>query len=996
MACLSRARLARFVAGEGDAAETEHVDSCESCRRDVADGIKATRATQLGRYLVIDQLGAGGMGVVYRAFDPELGRNVAVKVLHASHVGDAEAARARLAREARALAALSHPNVVTIHDLGTANDEVFIAMELVAGATLRQWLAAAPRTPAQILEVVLQAGRGLAAAHAAGLVHRDFKPENVLVRADGRAQVSDFGLARSDEDHEPYAASATANTTGAVLTRSGAVLGTLPYMAPEQLAGELADARSDQFSFATVLVEALTGERPFRAGSLAERRATFERGDPPAGLGKLPSRLRSIVRRALAIDPVQRWPAIEPLIAALVPRRSKRWIAGAIVAAAAVSGGVVYVATRPHGASCERAGSRLSGVWNPARAAAIDAAFAASHRPFAGDAARSARAQLDAYARDWTTAVIGACEDTHVRGAQSEALLDLRIACLDQRLAALDALAGVFELGTAATVENAAKAAQQLPQLAACADREALAQTVPPPADPVTRGRVIALRTRLAEATALRAAGDVARATAIATSLAPEATALGYPPVAAEALLLRGVVEADRVQAAAETTLAQAADLAEAGRADVTKAEAWLQLVRAATGQAHYAAAHAHAQHAGAVLARLGPGHEVLAARLANYEGSTFMEEGDYAHALALQQQALALREKLYAGDGPEVATALNSLGNVEYNLSHDAKAVAAQTRALEIRTRVLGPHHPDVGASHSNLAAALSSLGKLDEALAHDQEARRIAEEVFGTHSKQAMQAIGNIAAAYKFMGRYADAVATAQQALVVAEETVGPEHPLTATLHYVIGQSYLELGDPVHARPEIERCLAIRLAVQKPDHPEVLTARSLLGRLELQTGHAKAARQIFEVVLERQRATLGPDHSDLAASHGLIANAARELGDYRAELAHFTAALANDEKNLGLEHGDLVLDLTGIGNAHLDLRDPGAAIAPLERAVALCRKLSDVEPGARADALFALARARGRAGRALAIEARDAFAALGKAKEVDHKAAIAWLAAH
>src|SRR5215470_6274154 len=202
------------------------------------------RGTRFGRYEVLRHAGAGGMGDVYAAYDPELERNVALKLLRP---GTAGARAAELKREAQALARLAHANVVAVHDVGTSDGQVYVAMELVEGPTLRAWLAEKPRTAVEILAVFDAAGQGLSAAHGAGLVHRDFKPENVLLGADGRARVTDFGLA--------VAAGA-----------AGELAGSVPYMAPEQLQGEAVDARADQFAFAVALYEALYGERPF-AGS---------------------------------------------------------------------------------------------------------------------------------------------------------------------------------------------------------------------------------------------------------------------------------------------------------------------------------------------------------------------------------------------------------------------------------------------------------------------------------------------------------------------------------------------------------------------------------------------------------------------------------------------------------------------------------------------------------------------------------------------------------
>ncbi len=999
--CLSAEQIALYVAGDAsitDSAGLErHVDSCETCRRGIAAAVRAGRGERtLGRYVVIDELGAGGMGVVYRAFDPELGRKVAVKLLH---IGDPAEARARLAREGRALAALSHPNVVAVYDIGTAGDDIFLAMELVAGTTLRAWLAERPRDQRSILDVFRQAGRGLAAAHATGLVHRDFKPENVLVRSDGRAQVGDFGLAREvDAPRDPTAP--TDEHADARITRTGAVLGTLAYMAPEQARGEPVDARTDQFSFAVALCEALTGERPFPAATPTELRARFGRGGDPAGIAKLAGWLRVAVWRGLAFDPAARHPSMEAFVDALGrdPRRRRRRVAAAAALALGASAITAVIATRAHAPSCTA--PRLDGLWDPAHRSAVEAAFRATGKPFAGDAWIAAARALDGYTSAWVAAEVSACEDTRVAGTQSEALLDLRIACLDERRAAVAALVDVFAKADPPVVENAVRAVQQLPQLAACADRAALVQTVRPP-DPAATARVAAVRAQLAQATALRTAGKPEPAAAIATTAAGAALAIGYAPLTAEALLARGTLELDRDHAElAEHTLAQAGDQAEAGRDDVTKAEAFTQLVRVAQLNAKYGEAHDRATHAAAVLARLGPGHDAIAARLANYDGGAYMGAGDYAHALELQQRALAIRDKLYAGDGPEVATVLNSIGNVQDNLGHFAEARAAQERALEIRKRVLGPHHPDVAGSDNNLGALLLSLGKWDDALARFREAKAIYDDALGPGNARSAQVLGNIANLYRDAGKWDDAIATAGEALPLEEKTFGPEHPYVATLHYVIGDCYLAKRDYPKAEAELERALELRRNKFGDEHPEVLVNQRELARVALERGDLRRARDQLAALLAIQERVQGADNPELAGTTGLLGAAYDGLGDHKSALAQFQRSLAIDEKNLGTEHGDLIIDLNGIGSEQLALGDAKAALATLERADDLAHRLEDVEPGAMGDADFGLARALWAAGgdrkRAskLAAAARAVFAANGQAKANELRDLDRWLA--
>ncbi len=299
---------------------------------------------QIGRFAVTGTLGAGGMGVVYQAEDPTLGRAVAIKLLRAGRDGTAAAASAsRLLREAQALARLSHPNVVTIYEAGTDGDRVYLAMELITGTTARAWCAAAPRTLGDVLGVYRQAAAGLAAAHAAGMVHRDIKPENLLVGNDGRVRVTDFGLVAAlelgpsgggpgDEPVDPMAVT---------MTRTGAVMGTPPYMPPEAHLARPVDARGDQWSLAASIWEAIGGARPYAGATYPELVANICAGRRVAPPVPIPEPIRGVLERGLAIDPAQRWPSVSAMMAALEPRRG-RGLALALglgVAAAAVVGG---------------------------------------------------------------------------------------------------------------------------------------------------------------------------------------------------------------------------------------------------------------------------------------------------------------------------------------------------------------------------------------------------------------------------------------------------------------------------------------------------------------------------------------------------------------------------------------------------------------------------------------------------------------------------------
>lgn len=323
--------------------------------------IALPRGTLIGRYVLLGRIGGGAMGEVYAAYDPELDRKLAIKLLKRPGRSGLEASRGRLQREAQAMARLRHPNVLAVHDVGLHDDQVFVVMELVEGQTLKAWLQERPRTWRDVRDVLVAAGRGLAAAHDAGLVHRDFKPDNVLIGRDGRVCVGDFGLARAATDEEPVhrsggleetAVTPHSDALAVALTQTGTFLGTPAYMAPEQLTGRATDGRADQFSFCVALHEALYGVRPFGGNTIGE--ITFEvlQGrlvDPPRGR-VVPLWLRAAILRGLSARTEARFSSMAELLRALErnPARRRNVVAlGAVLVAAGV--GLVVGFGRPKG-----------------------------------------------------------------------------------------------------------------------------------------------------------------------------------------------------------------------------------------------------------------------------------------------------------------------------------------------------------------------------------------------------------------------------------------------------------------------------------------------------------------------------------------------------------------------------------------------------------------------------------------------------------------------
>lgn len=619
MDCLDDNVVSDLVEGRvppGARAElTAHLDTCSACRVLVAEvsrvmsagedeapaepGAVLVPGTVLGRYVILETVGAGAMGIVYAAQDPELERRVALKLLRPGPSSSNAQVRARLLREAQALARLSHPNVVTVLDVGNFGEQVFLTMELVEGVTLAEWLRAG-RSPAEVIQAFRQAGAGLAAAHEVGLVHRDFKPENVLVGNDGRVRVTDFGLARGAGEvastsggSEPCPARARGD-----LSRSGTVVGTPAYMAPEQRHGAAADARSDQYAFAVAFLEALTGRRPSTAGS-----------PPAAELARsskeVPRWLRPVLATALAEDPEQRYPHLDRMLAALAespPLTPPRAIAAALALIAAVAVVSWVNGARP---SCDGAGSAWGTLWASEDVAAARAAFLASRHPGAEQVfARVARA-LEEYRGSWVEAHSENCRATRVRGEQSEALLDLRMACLDDRREQVAALVHVFRGAGDGVVASAESAVARLATVATCANTHALAESAPIPADPRERAKIDELARRVAELSALEKTGQLE---ALAAGLASTSTrGISYPPLEAKLLWLRAASHrhAEQLGAAAEE-LHRAAGLAIQAREDGIAADAWMELITLSAATGDLEGARRWATYARSAISRLG------------------------------------------------------------------------------------------------------------------------------------------------------------------------------------------------------------------------------------------------------------------------------------------------------------------------------------------------------------------------------------------------------
>jgi hypothetical protein len=727
------------------------------------DRVVLERGQTIDRFVVIGLVGRGGMGEVYAAYDPELDRKVAIKLLRAR--GDDADGRARLLREAQAIAKLSHPNVVVVYDVGTFGESVFIAMEFVGGRTLAGWMHERARSHREIMQVFLAAGRGLVAAHAAGLVHRDFKPDNVMVTNDGQVRVMDFGLARQRGEAQPEsdapttsaatsaAAAATPDpsddpdstvnlskprksapaTSGSYLsiklTQTGVMLGTPAYMAPEQFAVLPTDERSDQFSFGVTLYEALYGVRPFAGDTFLTLMTSVTMGDvgaPPAKT-RVPTWLRKVLLRTLQTDPSARFPSMEVLLTALQmdPRARTRRLAlgvgviGCVALAAVVSRRV----SGSQEAMCHAGTARWAGIWEANGAAserkdAIRRSFVGTGRTFAERAFSGVSRLLDDYVRRWVDTYTEACEATHVRGEQSAEVLDLRMTCLREKVTEVRALTERLSLADATVVDNAVIAAGALSSLDRCSNVAVLKAVIQPPRDASTRKRVDDLRGALARLDAERNAGHCAAAETIAERLIPQAREVGYQPVLSDVLYAAASWSCIALGTSAQR-LREAYFTGLASRQDETAATATIILANLLGGDAKQTEEGRTWLNTGqAMLTRIGD-HPLLTTWLLGAEGALLNSEGDHVAAVRVLTTARDAKIKLLGPEHPDVGMSELGLGFALQVAGRYPEALAVDASAVERLTRTLGPDHPWVARALDNEAEVFNLLHRHAEARA-------------------------------------------------------------------------------------------------------------------------------------------------------------------------------------------------------------------------------------------------------------------------------------
>ncbi len=871
-------------ARQGDTSPTVQVGVDVSARLS-----QAFDRPRIDRYEVQEQVGTGGMSVVYAARDVELDRRVALKVMRLDLSEPTE--QAQLLAEARSLAGLNHPNIVPVYDVGhDRQGRLYMAMELVRGQSMRAWLDASTRSPSEILDVLIAAGRGLASAHAVELVHCDFKPSNVLVGEDGRVRVLDFGIARRVFRPEPR----TGQTqTGASLDppapREQVVTGTPRYMSPEQLQGEPLTPSTDQFSFCLTLYEALYGQAPFLGRSTWQRLERMLADTvplPPPGC-RVPKRIHAVLVRGLRAEPEARWPNIDALLRALQRSRSRTRTVGGLVVAGLMGSGFAGAAMVPAVDPCAATGEEAASVWTPQRRSKIRDAFRSSG--IANPDLEHARidAKLSRFAEQWAAARVQGCETASGAPERRSA----QRTCLHRALEQFSVLVEEVAAGDAATLRNSPEAVSSLPTLASCdaavADEHAAAP-------PEIRDRVEGLEEELATIATLVSLHRYQRADEITARVLLEADQLAFAPLLAEAQHRRAdLLHAQGLQFDAANLFEQAFHTAQAARRDRLAARVAVKLHL--TYGYHVARPRLAARWAGlaqAAVDRLGNDAGALRAEQVRTVGLVALRNADYALARERFEEALALYEgltnpaplhqaeaqsnfgiaavelgDLEAADAAfrsalekterEVGrfnnrhiTIINNLGNLEqlrgnHQASHDYFA-----QVYETEVALYGGDDVRVAMSLNNMGTALMSLRRDAEAIVLFERSIQ-AYESGDHHGVDLARPVGNLGVAHTRANNYKLAERSLVQAIALIESELGPMHADSSIHWFNLGSVRLEQGEYPQALEAMHRSLEIDEHALGRQHPFVAQTLSAIAMTYVRSGQPERSKPLLEEAL-------------------------------------------------------------------------------------------------------------------------------------------------
>lgn len=852
------------IDGDETAVVSHHASSADVVETAVGDSI--------GRYVVLEEIGRGGMGRVLRAYDPKLQREIALKELRC--IALTPAMTRRLVAEARAMAKLSHPNVVAVYDVEELDEgRVVLVMEYVPGTTLRAWLEMRERSWIEVVRAYIRAGRGLVAAHDAELLHRDFKPVNVLVSHDGSVKVTDFGLAkaegspssgateRSDEELCGLAASWDGATP---LTEEGVVMGTPRYMAPEQHRGLALSAAADQYSFCIALWEALVGEPPFTGDEVWKQKFS---GPPVWPVSSTPRPISEAIRRGLAVKPEARWPDLRSLLEALEydpARTRRRWTTGlSMLGVAGLVGGSWQAWASARSERCSGARQQLENVWDDGRRTEVRASVTDVGSAYAEFAWTRVSETLDRYAAEWVEIHEDACEASTIRGEQSSTILDLRMRCLDQARSTLEATVDVFADADAEVVQKASAVLESLRPLSRCSDIAALQADVEPPL-PEDERDVAFIMERLDEARAQKNAGRLEQAMASVEAARARAGELDYGPVLMEMSMTEAeVLEELGKYGEAEGALRNALELA-------SRWSQWETQQRAALNLMHLVGHHQRLPDEAlryleiATPPRDAPEHR--RARVRSAYASILTARGEFEEAVREHRRALVILEKEFGSDDPKVASERLNLASALVQQGAHAEAQTELEAVVDLRERTLGPDHPALARARGNLAGVLIEQGKLEAGEAELRGVLETEQQLRGAEHPQVARTRSNLGVVLTRQGKYAEAQSELSTALATLQAAKGPEHPDIAVVLEALGGVAFYLRDYAAAETRLREALKLREATQAPGHPEIAQVSGNLGSVLVGIGKPAEGEVELRKALDLWEHSLGPEHPNTA----------------------------------------------------------------------------------------------------------------------------------
>ncbi len=810
----------------------------------------APQPQRMGRYMLLERQGAGAMGVVYSAYDPQLDRKIALKLLRRGQGTDDEL-RGVLLQEARAMARLTHPNVVTVHEVGESSDRIFLAMEFVAGGTLRAWMNEGPRPWSEVVRVFVRAGAGLAAAHEANLAHRDFKPENVLMTASGEPRVADFGLAQVADVVTPEA-QATDEVDVVMTSGVDGRVGTPAYMAPEVFGGDDADPLSDQYSFAVALFEALYGPRPFQGESVRALQANVEAGrlSEPTDLRGVPTSVRRVVDRALSVERSQRHPSMRALLDALREvvepgARAGWWTAGGVALASVGVAAWSYAAEPADGlvaSVCDGGGARVAEVWTAERGRLVAASAGASPEQVEAFVQRG-----DDYADAWADAYREACWDTAVLRVQSEERMDARMLCLDGRLRGFGGSMRVIENDAADDAESALKILENLPSVEECADPRRDGFESPPK----TREGVLQVEEQLAQARALDLLSDPEQAISILETQLERSRELGEPRLLTRALVSIAALEVRSGQAGRARKHIDEARL-EAERAGLDLLLVRILIMRAADAglRRDNGQAKADLEVAAAILHRYG-GDSRYEAQLLVRRGIIAYHSGDPESAVELYQRGLERFEEIETEIEATIGALVN-LGLALRDLGRNDEAMVALEDARRRSRESFGPQNPELPSIDLHIAMVLDEVDRLDDALVVLRRGQRILDATRQGASMDGVQHHAGFAWIHQRLEQHGDALEHSVQAVQDLRSLGQERHPDMAMCASYAGAALVKLGRPEESLPLFREALAVNEALLGRSHPEVADTLMGLGRAERALEHWSEAQQAYARALQ------------------------------------------------------------------------------------------------------------------------------------------------